>query len=266
MDKLKKIIVSLVLILLLTFTACEIIMPMNTPMPEIAVTPLGTTAKDVTILTPEVTSVSISEPAAATVLTTDTPETEVTADISSLPQLSPTLIEISTYMAGLYFKGGDGFHDAVDLTYISSSTYLAAQAGNTYLPENLYDFDLNTVWCEGRSNYGIGEWVLYRVKAFDYAPSAVITKLEIINGYIKTDDLFEDNSMAKQILVTVDYVPVCILNLEKSKMIQQFDIPDIYLSTTDSTAIQFTILDVYEGEVYKDTCITAIEFYGIGIY
>jgi len=257
----KNYVIVLMLVALLLFSGCEMLYAeQNTPTPLPIVT-----------YTPEQ---SILEPLAGTEEATPTMEAtplvlyteDPTVNLSILPQISPAIIDIDDYMAGSYYKGGDGFRDAVNVAYITSSTYLSPQAGNTYEPQNLYDFDLDTVWCEGRTSVGIGEWALYRVRAFDYAPNAVITKIEIINGYVKTDDLFYDNSMAKKILVSVDDANLCVLIFDISKEIQQFDVPDITLSTTDAKVIKFEILEVYEGDVYDDTCITAIEFAGTGIH
>ena len=262
----KKIIITILILILLIFSGCKVFFPQYAPTPTISAPLFTPTAAPAILETPELEP-SI-EPSVE-VMYTSTPvvPTPAPSDSSAgLEVITPIIINISDYMAGSYYKAGDGFHDAVNVTYITSSSVLAPQEANTYDPENLYDFDLNTVWCEGRTNYGIGEWALYRVGAQDYAPNAMITRLEIINGYIKTDDLFNDNSMAKKIKVYVDGEEWCVLEFVVSKEIQQFDIPDIRLSAAGNREIKFEILEVYEGNVYKDTCITAIEFYGTGIY
>ena len=258
----KRLIIVFVLIIVLLFSSCEIIVPQYTPTPQPTFTP--TPVPTPTIEGIETPTVEPTEaPTATSVISTQEPE----GDLSDISHLNPLLVEISHYMIDdNNYKEGDGFHDAVDLDYVASSTYLEPQAGNTYECENLYDFDLDTVWCEGADDYGVGEWALYYVKAQDYAPNAKITDIEIINGYIKTDDLFNDNSMPKEILVLVNEENWCILNLSKNKKIQQFDIPDINLSVSEAIGVRFVILDAYEGEKYKDTCITAIEFCGTGIY
>lgn len=264
----KNTIIILMLISALILSGCEMLYPQQntpTPQPIITYTPVPVaTETQIPILNTISPTVEATPTEAITPIVLFTKEPVV--DLTFLPQVSPVIIDIDDYMAGSYYKAGDGFHDAVDVVYITSSSVLSPQAGNSYEPGNLYDFDLDTVWCEGRTGVGIGEWALYRVKAFDYAPNAVITKVEVINGYIKTDDLFDDNSMAKKILVSVDDVNICILVFDVSKEIQQFDIPDISLSVTDAKVIKFEILEVYEGDVYEDTCITAIEFSGTGIY
>ncbi|MEX1377525.1 MAG: hypothetical protein AB1Z23_08610 [Eubacteriales bacterium] len=262
----KKYIFVLLISITLLFSGCEVFFPQYAPTPTVSA------SSTYTPMPTEAATPTLAATIAPTEVITDTPAPLVptppatSTDLSGIDVITPVIIDIDDYMAGSYYKAGDGFQDAVDLTYVTSSSFLAPQAGNTYLPENLYDFDLNTVWCEGRTDYGIGEWALYRVKAQSYAPNAIITKVEIINGYIKADDLFSDNSMAKKIIMYVDGEEWCILDFVVSKEIQQFDIPDISLSTTDNREIKFELLEVYEGDVYKDTCITAIEFAGTGIY
>ena len=266
--------VILIFAIMLLLVSCETNEPeANTTTPSASSATQEPTTEPTTepMATPtaEPTAEPTSTPAATSEATTSVPETptpEPTEDFSDVDVYAPTMVDVSHYMASSYYKAGDGFEDAVDLKDVTSSTALEDQAGNSYGPENLYDFDLDTVWSEGGTGLGIGEWAMYKVRAVDYAPNAVITCIEVINGYIKTDELFEDNAAAKEILVTVDDENWCILSLERVKQIQQFDIPDIPLNTDTDVVLKFIILDAYAGEAYYDTCITAIEFCGTGIY
>lgn len=112
--------------------------------------------------------------------------------------------------------------------------------------ENVYRYPLP--WVEGKEDYGIGESISFE---FDKEVSA----FNIINGYVDPYNLslFKNNSRVKKLKVE---------NLTSGKSwFVDFD-DKIYInriiSDSPSKSYKITIMEVYEGRKYKDTCITAI--------
>ena len=112
-------------------------------------------------------------------------------------------------------------------------------------------------WVEDVPGYGIGEYIELR----DATPYERRTDyLLIANGYFSIDKpyLYKQNSRVKQIKVTG-------LNSGKEKILDVLDTPhpqtvDIsFLETQEPFRV--TIMDVYKGTKYDDTCINCMEPY-----
>ena len=128
-----------------------------------------------------------------------------------------------------------------------------------YSPENLFKFiqyldhsenvyRYSIPWVEGKDDYGIGESISF---VFEKEVSA----FNIINGYVDPYNLslFKNNSRVKKLKIE---------NLTSGKS-WFVDFEDkIYInriiSDSPSKSYKITIMEVYEGRKYKDTCITAI--------
>ncbi len=181
-------------------------------------------------------------------------------------ELTPTLNDVADYCGdGLleHYKGGCSWYcgGQGDSIHPKASSHLKPQGKVTYEAKNAHDFDLSTVWSEGVDGYGIGEYLEYEIDALE---NLAITKIEIINGYIKSDSLWEANSRVKKMKLWKDNEPFAILLLEDSKQVQVFDIESISLK--DGKKLKFEILDVYKGSKYKDVVITEIQFDGTGVH
>ena len=138
---------------------------------------------------------------------------------------------------------------------VASST-LGSQGSASYLASNVKDWNHETAWVEGVSGYGIGEWIeLQNVRP----DGGTITALHIINGYVKSDKAWSENSRVKRLKVYCDGKPICILDLQNSRSTQTFSIAALsnyrYIGK-----IRFEILEVYQGTKYQDTVISEIYF------
>lgn len=184
----------------------------------------------------------------------------------SIVELKPKLIDVTDYCGdGILeeFKGGCSWYCGGQSQSIhpSASSELKPQDKKTYGAKNVHDFDLFTVWAEGVDGYGIGEYLEYHI---DPLGDLAITEIEIINGYIKSEDLWKANSRVKKIKVWKDDKPFAILLLEDAQQVQVFNIGNISLGK--GTKLKFEILEVYKGSQYDDVVITEIEFNGTGVH
>lgn len=53
---------------------------------------------------------------------------------------------------------------------VSVSSFLKPEGGNSYDVGNLEDFRAKTAWIEGKPDYGIGEYILYRFPKENWSP------------------------------------------------------------------------------------------------
>lgn len=143
---------------------------------------------------------------------------------------------------------------------IKASSTLKSQGSKNYKADNLYDKDYETAWVEGVKGYGIGEWIEYKNVAnrLDGFPVPVWT-IKILNGYVKSNKAWKENSRVKRLKVYSNGKPKCILELQDSRSLQVFDL-DKYDFFDVGATIRFEILDVYPGTKYQDTVISEIYF------
>ena len=154
---------------------------------------------------------------------------------------------------------------------LSASSELHQYKGNKYAAKNAHDLSYKTAWIEGVAGYGEGESLVYH-----FPPqNPRITKIIIINGYVKSEKLWRENSRVKKIKMFIDDKPFAILNLSDTREEQTFSFDPIgYSDRADWQklvlkpwwTIKFEILEVYKGEKYADTAITEIYFDGIDVH
>lgn len=145
---------------------------------------------------------------------------------------------------------------------VSSTSYYSETVRGyriDYSPANLFKFvqsmdrseyvyNYSIPWVEGKDDYGIGE-------SIEFEFEKEVSAFNIINGYVDPYNLslFKNNSRVKKLKVEN-------LTTGKSWLVDFED--KIYInrivSDAPSKAYKITIMDVYEGRKYKDTCITAI--------
>ncbi len=169
----------------------------------------------------------------------------------------------------LIFLKGCSWYCGGSVKSIKASSELKENNGINYSPKNAHDFDKNTAWIEGKTDFGIGEFIEY---CFDFSEiegyngGLGINRILLANGYKKNKPTWENNSRIKQLKVYLDEKPYAILNLLDSFEIQTIDIGEIKFPVNKETKLKFEITQVYEGKKHKDTAISLLMFDGIGVH
>lgn len=139
----------------------------------------------------------------------------------------------------------------------------SSSLGKNYKTENANDLSYKTAWVEGKKGSGIGEYLEYYFKN----ESPRLNKVIVSNGYMKTDETWENNNRVKKLKMYVNHKPFGILNLENSKTDQYFEVGILGRNKDGSDLVlKFEILEVYKGKKYDDTAITEIYFDGIDVH
>ena len=165
------------------------------------------------------------------------------------------------------------------------------EPGYNYGWESIDDDDLATAWVEGKKGDGIGEWVIIPIEGYyqslDYkngiSDKKLSVNLSINNGFCKNERTFYNNNRVKKAKITIYEVP--LIAYEDYRGTQALAEPsimhetEIMLEDTMNQQIftfncspkasflegslylyaQLTILDVYPGEKYQDTCISEMK-------
>lgn len=155
---------------------------------------------------------------------------------------------------------------------VSASSELKSK-NNKYSVKNLVDGNPETPWVEGKKGYGINESIVLSTNPF-YANSAgayKISRIGIINGYAKNASIFKKNSRVKKI--RIDYKNyACCGNCCKDKSASMKENGSEVFTLKDTMEIQYlkfdepvftsnikiTILNVYKGSKWDDTCLSEI--------
>lgn len=154
---------------------------------------------------------------------------------------------------------------------ITASSYLKSQGTNNYESKNAHDLNYKNAWAEGVAGYGIGEYLLYTFSS----ASPRITEIIIVNGYVKSQTAWENNSRVKKLKVYIDDKPYAILNLQDIRGVQSFKVAPIgnsdrqnweVLKTKPDWTLKFEILEVYKGLKYDDVVISEIYFDGLDVH
>lgn len=150
--------------------------------------------------------------------------------------------------------------------YAEASSYLQDK-GNRYItnyhPNFAIDTRLSTGWVEGVPGPGIGE---HFTVALQPAKAARNLRVELENGYLKSDQLLLDNGAPAELRVEVLHKGKVVAEttgtVQKRRGWQQ--IPLAFDTPTDFDAVRLTILAVHAGEKYDDTVITEVRIVSDG--
>ncbi len=169
----------------------------------------------------------------------------------ALTSLSFTLMVTAAHAAecDTYYYGTD----RVEAVNYCSSSYLNESSVATYGPGNVEFFEdsnKNVAWCEAGKGAGVGEWIELSI----VNGSAFVKTLTIANGYQKSKTAFYANARAKDIRIEMDS-GLRVTTTLKDRFGEQVI---TFSDWQDMTKVRVTILSVYAGEKYQDTCLTSV--------
>ncbi len=135
-----------------------------------------------------------------------------------------------------------------------ASSVLPGVGDLTYAVENLFDGDPSTAWNHDNT-VGRPE---AQFLTFEFAQPVELTEIRIVNGYVKSDDVFQGNHRVRELTVTTDQPEVSItLELADQQAMQSFARTYGIVRT-----VRLGVDSIYPGSRYQDLAITAIEFIG----
>jgi hypothetical protein len=140
-----------------------------------------------------------------------------------------------------------------------ASSHLPDQGKISYGVDNI-DSDVKTAWVVGGENYGIGESVTFSFSKKQFKEAQMKTVnfngFTLVNGYTKNKRVWRENSRVKRLLIEHNGKPLYEVKLHDVMNVQDIDFKPVYLKAGDT--IKVTILEVYPGDVYKDTALSVL--------
>jgi hypothetical protein len=119
----------------------------------------------------------------------------------------------------------------------------------------ILDRNSETAWSEGAEGYGINEWIQVERDGL-----ADINEILISNGFHQTQKVFDNNGSLKRFRLDFSQGQYIYYEVDEDKT-ESKHIRIIFDKPISTDFIKLTILDVFEGGKYEDTCITDIVAY-----
>jgi hypothetical protein len=127
-----------------------------------------------------------------------------------------------------------------------------------YHPSYVLDENPATAWVEGADGYGENESLTLPLSPLS---SARALRLRIWNGYQKSKDLFAKNSAPRRVRVAVLAPTGQEVTAREVELARAWGPQDVVVDVPSGrglSAVRLTILSVYPGTRYKDTCISDV--------
>jgi hypothetical protein len=143
---------------------------------------------------------------------------------------------------------------------VKASASASPDKNGTHGVKELDDGNCGTAWISSEKRHGIGNKIIYsfpKSKWRDDLPHSInFSGIRFINGYIKSQKLWNEYSRVKKFRVYLNDKPVVVLNILYSKDVQEVSFDSLYITTKD--IVVFEILEIYPGSKYKQVAISEL--------
>ncbi len=136
-----------------------------------------------------------------------------------------------------------------------ASNYLHDKSGRDYSSYMAYDGQNETAWCV--PNDGIGEWIKFYFEESshpNYTGIMNVYQILIMNGLV-ADKYYGYNNRIKKMKVEFSNGEKRIITLKDG-----FKNYQVFTFNIKAHWVKLTILDIYKGSKYNDTCMSQIDF------
>lgn len=161
-------------------------------------------------------------------------------------------VNLHTYQASKLTDSGaeasQSFQQGDVLSIKASSTLHKSKAAS-YEASQVIDGDSATCWCEGVKGNGVGQSFTIRFKK-----AIEIQSLDILPGYGKSVSAYLENNSVRRAKITFSDGTSITADFSKTSFV---DLP----VTKETTSLTFTILEVFPGSKYNDTCVSEMEIF-----
>lgn len=142
---------------------------------------------------------------------------------------------------------------SINILNSECSSILHDSTNKNYGSTKVLDGDFSTVWSEGVSGYGNGEWII-----LDFDNIYTVKKIKIVNGLVNKKNGYYNNNRPKSLTLQFSDGSSQKINLEDNNTGYQV----VNINAVETSYVKFVIDSVYYGTKYDDTCIADIEILG----
>jgi hypothetical protein len=138
-----------------------------------------------------------------------------------------------------------------------ASSALAPDEWGTYDVGSAVDSVVETPWVEGVDGPGVGEWLL-----LTFPGPIELERMGFVVGYDRTETTFANNNRLKKALLSFSNGEQMELAFSDTRGVQTIPLVRAGGAAVLTSSVKVTILEVYPGSRYDDTCIGEIEAWG----
>ena len=148
----------------------------------------------------------------------------------------------------------------------AESSELAESGGLVHRAGRTGDDQLETAWCEGVAEDGIGQWVELRSPCFGEG----ITWIGVVPGYASKPETFAKNNRVRLATLSLSVAaPGAVavpgwsgtVGFNDDARMQYVSFPAIRCPKGAEAVVRLQIQEVYPGSRYRDTCVSEIAAY-----
>ena len=143
--------------------------------------------------------------------------------------------------------------NTINILNSECSSILHDSTNKNYGSTKVLDGDFSTVWSEGVSGYGNGEWII-----LDFDNIYTVKKIKIVNGLVNKKNGYYNSNRPKSLTLQFSDGSSQKINLEDNNTGYQV----VNINAVETSYVKFVIDSVYYGTKYDDTCIADIEILG----
>ena len=143
--------------------------------------------------------------------------------------------------------------NTINILNSECSSILHDSTNKNYGSTKVLDGDFSTVWSEGVSGYGNGEWII-----LDFDNIYTVKKIKIVNGLVNKKNGYYNNNRPKSLTLQFSDGSSQKINSEDNNTGYQV----VNINAVETSYVKFVIDSVYYGTKYDDTCIADIEILG----
>lgn len=145
----------------------------------------------------------------------------------------------------------DDVYSTPEFEYSFASSTLAPEGEFHYDVDNLRYND-DTCWCEGVSGKGKDEYVMLSSDTLQR-----VSGISIVNGYSKDNTVYYNNCRVKKLKFEFSDGSTITKSISDTMDLQTVS----FGKTINTYFIKISIMDIYSGNVYEDTCVSFISPY-----
>lgn len=175
----------------------------------------------------------------------------------------PLALLLTSGVFALASEKWDAKLEVLNPSEIEASSMLI-EPGFSHSPYNLFNNDMSDCWTEGADGNGTGEFL-----NFFFTDDVVLTQVRVLTGFHKSEKLFWDNGAPTKLRFTCnDYSETFDLTSQAYTFYGEDAWTTLYFQTPIRPrpwGLTMVVDEVREGDTYPDTCISAMEFYGVDL-